>query len=490
MKSEKPFFDLSTYASQLFSENIFFNAFSRYFVKRSDNTMPTFAAVTYDSKRKMYIMYYNSSMLLYAQSKMEKSMFDLFLRDLISHEMLHPAVGHFQECRYIAKEAKELVERTKTANPAEQLRIKSKLRKINISMDLSINHYLREGLQQPIPILTDNGKEEVFKGCFPEDYNLPQGMSSAWYYANVKDDACTRMEQMADSLEKMQNSDDFSKMVEGLLNSLTSGPFDDHGGMLEDSDGTNPCNSTRGDSDNSDTNDRDCNDKDSPCGDERGDSSWADVVLKDAISQSVRAAMRVPSNRYGKLPISIVKQLEAVAGIGEVDWKTYFDYFCRGRARGEKKKRISIKNRKYDMFPGTVRVRRPKIAIAYDQSGSVSDHMLQELDKQLQSLSDLVDFTIVPFDCTVDEDNIREFKKGHRYDLKRTRSGGTDFDAPTDWVNKNRRKFDGFIIATDMCAPQPGPSIVPRLWLTVEGCEMYGEWNLQEPILKVRPKDG
>ena len=43
--------------------------------------------------------------------------------------------------------------------------------------------------------------------------------------------------------------------------------------------------------------------------------------------------------------------------------------------------------------------------------------------------------------------------------------GGTCFNAPTDYVNKNG-SFDGHIILTDLCAPKPKPSKVQRMWMT------------------------
>ena len=43
--------------------------------------------------------------------------------------------------------------------------------------------------------------------------------------------------------------------------------------------------------------------------------------------------------------------------------------------------------------------------------------------------------------------------------------GGTDFDAPTDYVNQ-RGDFDGHILLTDLCAPKPKPSKVQRMWMT------------------------
>jgi hypothetical protein len=56
------------------------------------------------------------------------------------------------------------------------------------------------------------------------------------------------------------------------------------------------------------------------------------------------------------------------------------------------------------------------------------------------------------------------WKKGSRHKAKRFLNGGTDFNAPTKWVNEN--SFDGHIVLTDMCAPAPIASRCQRMWMT------------------------
>ena len=55
-------------------------------------------------------------------------------------------------------------------------------------------------------------------------------------------------------------------------------------------------------------------------------------------------------------------------------------------------------------------------------------------------------------------------KKGQKKKWERVLYGGTDFDAPTAYVNKTG--FDGHIVLTDMCAPKPKPSKCQRMWMT------------------------
>ena len=79
--------------------------------------------------------------------------------------------------------------------------------------------------------------------------------------------------------------------------------------------------------------------------------------------------------------------------------------------------------------------------------------MLALFFSELTGLSKLAEFTIVPFDTAVDEDKVWVWKKGKKQTWN-VLCGGTDFNAPTDYVNK-RGDFDGLIILTDLEAPKP-----------------------------------
>ena len=62
--------------------------------------------------------------------------------------------------------------------------------------------------------------------------------------------------------------------------------------------------------------------------------------------------------------------------------------------------------------------------------------------------------------------------------------GGTDFDAPTDYVNK--RSFDGHIIVTDMFAPKPKRSNCQRMWITDVCGSSYKEAAGSETVLVLK----
>lgn len=148
-----------------------------------------------------------------------------------------------------------------------------------------------------------------------------------------------------------------------------------------------------------------------------------------------------------------------------IDWRKVLRFFVQQTQRADKVNSIRRINKRFPyIHPGRKILRHAKIAISVDQSGSVSDALLIAFFSELASLSKYAEFTVVPFDHEVAEDEIFVWKKGQKVKAKRVRCGGTNFDAPTRWVNE--RAFDGHIICTDMEAPTPIASKVKRLWAT------------------------
>ena len=81
--------------------------------------------------------------------------------------------------------------------------------------------------------------------------------------------------------------------------------------------------------------------------------------------------------------------------------------------------------------------RQANIAISIDQSVSVDDGMLAAFFSELNKLADIASFTVIPFDSEVSKDKIYTWKKGETRKWERVMYGGTDFNPPTEYVNKN-----------------------------------------------------
>jgi predicted metal-dependent peptidase len=193
--------------------------------------------------------------------------------------------------------------------------------------------------------------------------------------------------------------------------------------------------------------------------------------LREAVGEAVKEAQKSSENGWGKIPQDMRKEIMRFVN-GTVDWKAVLRMFIGNAQRSTKQNTVKRINRRFPyIHAGKKTNRTANIAISIDQSGSVSDEMLSLFYAELDNLAKLASFTIIPFDTRVGEDKIYVWKKGERRKKERVMCGGTDFDAPTEYVNKHR-EYDGHIVLTDMQAPAPKPSRVRRMWMTdMDGAE-------------------
>lgn len=189
----------------------------------------------------------------------------------------------------------------------------------------------------------------------------------------------------------------------------------------------------------------------------------AEERLKEAVKEAYAEAQ---SKGFGSVSSPMRKQIkEAITP--KVNWRAILRSFVKASQNADKTSTIKRLNRRYAyVHPGRKSKRQAKIAVSIDQSGSVSDSMLAAFYSELEKLAQLAEFTIVPFDTAVSEDHVHVWKKGERHEKTRYMCGGTDFNAPTQWVNEH--SFDGHIVLTDMEAPKPIPSKCQRMWMTTK----------------------
>ena len=147
-----------------------------------------------------------------------------------------------------------------------------------------------------------------------------------------------------------------------------------------------------------------------------------------------------------------------------VDWKKVLRAFIGAAQRADKSNTMRRINRRFPYIHAGRKVNRvANIAISIDQSGSVSDAELNAFFNELNKLSALATFTVIPFDTKVAEDKVYVWKKGEKRKWDRVMYGGTCFNAPTEYVNKGN--FDGHLVLTDLMAPKPKPSRCRRMWM-------------------------
>jgi predicted metal-dependent peptidase len=194
---------------------------------------------------------------------------------------------------------------------------------------------------------------------------------------------------------------------------------------------------------------------------------------KAIIEKAVRHADSQPDG-WGTIPMEMREEIRrSISTI--IDWRAVLRQFVGSIVRSNRTTTMKRINKRYPyIHPGTKRGHTAKLIIAIDESGSVSDEMLNMFFAELESLTRKVDVSILHFDCVATAKDLHEWRRGMRPELYRVRGGGTNFNAPTDFVNdpKNRGRWDGLLIMTDGCAPAPGPSRIKRGWILGQGCKL------------------
>ena len=291
----------------------------------------------------------------------------------------------------------------------------------NIATDLAINSHLMDELPE--------------QGCFPsrEPFeNYPVGQSAEFYYKMLRED-----EQFNQEPQDGQGGDDQSGNGQGGSGQGLPNSLDDHSGWGGESD----------------------LDEDT----KQAMREVAEQRLKEAMKDAVND-INSSGRGWGTIGASTRKAIQDFI-TPKVDWRKVLRYFIKTSQRSNKRSTPRRINKRFPYIHSGKRVtRHAKIAISIDQSGSVSDDMLALFFSELSALAKYAEFTIIPFDTDVDPDKVWVWKKGKRHTFERVLCGGTNFDAPTEYVNQ--QQFDGHIILTDMEAPKPRPSKCQRMWAT------------------------
>jgi predicted metal-dependent peptidase len=291
--------------------------------------------------------------------------------------------------------------------------------KWNVATDLAINSHIMDMLPEG--------------GCIPSKAgtpfeNYPVGLSAEAYLKIIENDEQFKKEEGQGDGQGGQGDGDPSQ-GQGQGSSLSDHVLDDHSGWGDVDEET---------------------------------KAMAKERLKDALEKASKDASS--GQGWGSISADVRKQImDAITP--KIDWRKVLRYFIKTSQRSNKRSTVRRLNRRFPyIHAGRKVTRQAKIAISIDQSGSVSDTMLASFFAELNSLSSLAEFTVVPFDTEVDESLVYTWKKGERKTWERVKCGGTCFDAPTRYVNDNG--FDGHIILTDMEAPKPISSKCQRMWMT------------------------
>jgi len=326
-----------------------------------------------------------------------------------------------------------ILQHTTTRNPDPDGKVSKAW---NVATDLSINSHL-------IGEIPENGCIPSLKDSPFEDY--PVGLSADAYLKMIKDDP--QFQPDNDGQGNPSSGNGGQGQGNGLPDTL-----DDHGDW---SDGD-------------------------------GDDADANAVARERLRDMLDKASKEANQRgsWGSVSSEIRQEIQKFLN-PSIDWRKMLSYFIKSSRKANKRSTIRRLNKRYPRIHSGHKVTRvANIAISIDQSGSVSDYMLAQFFAELNNLSKLATFTVVPFDTEVDDSKVFVWKKGENRDWERVLNGGTCFNAPTQYVNE--RNFDGHIVLTDMCAPKPIPSKCQRMWITDESGKQQQYFDTNEIVLAIK----
>ena len=204
--------------------------------------------------------------------------------------------------------------------------------------------------------------------------------------------------------------------------------------------------------------------------------------FKQMIKESTLEAEGTPSG-WGTVPREIRRHLKKII-TPTISPEKVLRYFIKTSRRSFKTTTVRKVNRRFPyIHPGHRYNNVANIAVSIDQSHSVNDEMLEIFFSFLNKFASIATFTVVPFDTEVLDDKVYVWRKGEKRKRERVLDGGTDFNAPTKWVNK--RNFDGHIIITDMQAGKPVASKCQRLWITTLRNKRYCWFKTNEKVLAI-----
>jgi predicted metal-dependent peptidase len=220
---------------------------------------------------------------------------------------------------------------------------------------------------------------------------------------------------------------------------------------------------------------------------------WDDIpeeekeLLQGKIKEIIKEAIgEAESRNWGSISSETRKEIYKIFS-NKIKWESLLKRFCGFTRRDDRRSSIRKLNRKYPgIHPGTKKIYKPMIAVYIDESGSVSNEELSLFYSELDNLSKNTDFYLYKFDHRVDDKNGFLWKKNKRPLLKRNLTGGTCFNAVANHADKNKKRFDGYIVLTDGGAPKPKSSIrLRRCWVLAKKCVLAFENDKADIVINM-----
>lgn len=200
-----------------------------------------------------------------------------------------------------------------------------------------------------------------------------------------------------------------------------------------------------------------------------------DLALRSIIKDAYERAKKDP-NGPGNLPGNIKELIERMIAPPKVPWNKEIRQFPSSLGRARIQNTIKRESKRFGTTPGTRIKNAPRILVAIDTSGSISNEDLRLFANEIHHMfRQGTEITIAECDTRIN--------KVYNYQGKLTEvhgRGGTDLNAIFNWIKDTNSIFDGIICLTDgytIPLPERQPVAIKTLWIINRGekCANFGK---------------
>ena len=373
---------------------------------------------------------------------------------VLKHEILHISLGHLSPY-YRAK------------CPDHKI--------FNIAADLEINQYI------PRNELPDNG---IYLDTFPE-YNLPEKAGTVFYYDFLKQKIEDLKEEYPEefygdpcpgegSSQGPTNPGDKPDTREDENDSSSDGTSEGQNDGGNSQDGKDPSQADRNLMDmygSGDPSHENWHNPDLEPGEsETGYWEAVDEIRRQQVRRAYQEAQRTTGGKgRGYIPGNLLEVIDKLLEKKDpvVDWRSYFRRFVAASQNVKVNKTKRRESNRFIGMPGLKFNPRHEILVAVDTSGSVSTDELTNFYTELNFIHKAgVKITVAQCDAGISD--IKKFSPQDQVTIHGR--GGTDFDPPVDYINKNKSKYTCLVYFTDgACTPPSLKTTKPILWVITRG---------------------
>ena len=169
-----------------------------------------------------------------------------------------------------------------------------------------------------------------------------------------------------------------------------------------------------------------------------------------------------------ELPPSIEVSLNTTYEEYRIKWRTVLKRFLIGKGRMNKRKSYKRQSRRFENLPGTKRSTGVRVLLAIDESGSISNSLVESFHHELKQLNRIIgaDIWVTRFDTEcMEPEQISKFMKKP----DRLKNGGTDFRPIFELADA--MKMHQVIVFTDGDGEVPSEVNAKVLWVLTKGNE-------------------